>query len=309
MRDQQDVRTAMDRLLAAGGLAGDVQSVWTDFGDGCIHHLEAGQGPHVVLLHGGTGGGANWFRMIGSLASRFRVLAPDLPGFGLTDPIPAVSPLGVTASDRLLGWMARHDVEDALVAGTSFGGLVAVRLAQRSPRVARVLLLDSAGFGRRIHPAVRLATGLPLTGVFVRPSRRGTAAVLQHLLTSDLSDMPLVQQHALIEYLHASATAAGTRYLALTLRLFAGVGGQREVLQRDELSALPQPFAIVWGERDRLLPLADAQRAAQWLPDATLHVLPHIGHSPNWERPGAVVAALMELSSRRAHALPDSRHH
>jgi len=309
MRHQHDVRAAMDALLAAGGLSRHVRSVWTEQAGGRVHHLEAGRGPPVVLLHGGTGGGANWFRMIGPLARRFRVLAPDLPGFGLSDPIVAVSPLGSTAAEPLLEWLAQHDVEDALVAGTSFGGLVGVRLAQRSRRVARVLLVDSAGLGRGIHPAIRLATGLPLTQLLVRPNRRGTAAVLRRLLTSNLSAMPAVQQQLLIDYLHATACAAGTHYLALTLRLFAGAGGQREVLARAELEALAQPVAIVWGEHDRLLPLADAQRAAHWLPDATLHVVRGVGHSPNWEQPQAVTAALTDLFSRRAHALPDGRHH
>jgi pimeloyl-ACP methyl ester carboxylesterase len=309
MRERHDVRTAMDRLLAAGGVSVPVRSVWTEVAGIRMHHLEAGTGPAVVLVHGGTGGGANWFRMIGPLAERYRVLAPDLPGFGLSDPIAVVSPLGRTAADRLLEWMAHHDVQDALLAGTSFGALVVLRLAQRSPRVARVLLLDGAGLGRGIHPSVRFAAGLPFTAWLVRPSRRGTAAVFRRLLTSNLSGMPVAQQQSLVDYLYASARAAGTPYLAVTLRHFAGSGGQREILSRDELRALPQPVSIVWGACDRLLPLAHAYRAAECVPDASLRVLPHIGHSPNWEQPDAVIEAIVALSSRRAHALPDGRHH
>lgn len=295
----------MDQLLAAGSVPSDVRSVWTQQSGTRTHHIEAGSGAPVVLLHGGTGGGANWFRVIGPLATRFRVLAPDLPGFGLSDPIPVARPLGAAAAERLVDWMAQNDVSDALVVGTSFGGLAALRIAQRSSRVSRLLLLDAAGLGRGIHPAVRVATALPLTRLFMAPSRRGTAAVLRLLLTSDLSRMSATQERALIDYLLTTARAAGTKYLARTLEMFAGAGGQREVLDPDELGRLHLPVSIVWGERDRLLPLEGARQAALVLPDARLVMLPGTGHSPNWERPDAVVAAIVDLSSRRAHALPD----
>jgi pimeloyl-ACP methyl ester carboxylesterase len=295
----------MDRLLAAGSAPSDVRSVWTQQSGARTHHIEAGSGAPVVLLHGGTGGGANWFRLLGPLAAHFRVLAPDLPGFGLSDPIPVVRPLGTSAAERLVDWMAQNDVTDALMVGTSFGGLAALRVAQRSSRVSRLLLLDAAGLGHGIHPAVRVATTLPLTQLLMAPSRRGTAAVLRLLLTSDLSLLSATQQRALIDYLLTTARAAGTKYLARTLEMFAGAGGQREVLGSDELAGLRLPVSIVWGERDRLLPLESARLAARALPDARLIVLPGIGHSPNWERPEAVVTAIMDLASRRARALPD----
>jgi pimeloyl-ACP methyl ester carboxylesterase len=307
MGERRDVREAMNLLLAAGGAPLDVRSVWTDQDGIRIHHLETGMGPAVVLLHGGTGGGANWFRVIGPLARRFRVLAPDLPGFGLSDPITLAAPLGPRAADRLVDWMARNDVDDAVVAGTSFGGLVALRMAQRSARAQRILLLDSAGLGRGIHPAVRLVTGLPLTRLAMRPSRSGTAAVLRAILTTNLSSLSQDAERALIDYLHVTARAAGTAYLARTLVLFAGARGQREALASSELSALRLPVSIVWGARDRLLPLSHARRAAERLPDAELRVLPDIGHSPNWEQPGAVVDAVIDLATRRARALPDRR--
>lgn len=319
MQERQNVVGAMDRLLEAAGLsrsadasafdARSVRSVWTNVAGVRMHHLEAGSGDVVVLLHGGTGGGANWFRMIGPLSERFRVLAPDLPGFGLSDPIEPVAPLGVTAAERLLGWMAQHDIRDALFAGTSFGGLVTLRLAQRTPRITRVLLLDSAGLGRGIHAAVRIAAGVPFNGPLVSPGRRGTAAVLRLLLTSDLRTMPADQQRLLTDYLYESACSSGTAYIAQTLRGFADARGQREVLTPDELSDLKQPVSLVWGARDRLLPVSHAHRAAERLHDASLRILPHIGHSPNWEQPDVVVEAIVSLASCRARALPDGARH
>ncbi|CAN5861320.1 hypothetical protein BH23GEM9_BH23GEM9_09740 [soil metagenome] len=292
------VERAMVRLLRSAGSA--ARSVTTTARGSAFHHLEEGtSGRVVVLLHGGSGGGANWFRLLPRLAAEYRVLAPDLPGFGLSAPRELRSPLGRHAAELLAGWLEERGVDDALVVGTSFGGLAALRLAQIAPaRISRVLLLDSAGLGRGIHPLVRVATLPGLTRLAVRPTRRGTAAVFRILLTTDRTELSAEQTAALLDYLYASAHAAGTRYVARTLRLFAGPTGQREVLTDAELRTLHQPLSFIWGERDSFLPLADARRAAGQCPDARFASIPDAGHSPNWERADAVLDAIDELARR-----------
>jgi pimeloyl-ACP methyl ester carboxylesterase len=230
-------------------------------------------------------------------------LAPDLPGFGLSEPDTPRAPLGDLAAERLNEWMAGLELRGALVVGTSFGGLAALRLAQRSPdRVTRLLLLDSAGLGRELPSVVRLITLPGLTRLGVRPSRRGAAAVFRTLLTSNRAELSDLQVQALLDYLHASARRAGTAYLARTLRLFAGPAGQREVVTPAELAALPQPVRFVWGERDPFLPVAHAHAAARHCRDGAVVLVPGVGHSPNWERPAAVVAAIDQLAQTTARS-------
>jgi pimeloyl-ACP methyl ester carboxylesterase len=300
MEQEERLRRAMARLLAAG--RSGAHGVLTQVDGLRLHHLEAGSGvPTIVLLHGGTGGGANWFRMLGPLARRYRVLAPDLPGFGLSQSALLEPPLGWTTARLLRGWLAAVRARDVLVVGTSFGGLAALRLAQLSPdRVTRLLLLSSAGLGRRLPLAVRLATLPLLTRAGVRPSRRGTAAVFRTMLTSDRSELTRREVEPLLDYLHASAKIAGTAYLARTLRLFAGPRGQREIVTPAEFAALRIPISFVWGERDPFLPLSHARRAACHCRDARVSVLDGVGHSPNWERPAEVIAAVDELAARPA---------
>lgn len=299
MPDGMAVRAAMERLLQAGGSR--ARSVMGTVGGAIFHHLEegAGEGPPVVLLHGGSGGGANWFRLLPRLAASHRVLAPDLPGFGLSAARQPSAPLGEAAADIVAEWLAGLDVRKALVVGTSFGGLVALRLAQRHPRRAgRLLLLDSAGLGRRIHPAFRLATLPAISGPALRPSRRGTRILLTTLLTADRRDLSGEMLAALVDYLYASARSAGTPYLVSTLRLFGGLRGQREVLKPAELAALTQPLSLVWGGRDRFLPVSHARRAVRYCRNARLEIVPGAGHSPNWETPDAVADAVAELAAR-----------
>jgi pimeloyl-ACP methyl ester carboxylesterase len=295
MQQQTAVVDAMRRLLAAGG--SQARSVGP--GAAGLHHLEEGAGRPVVLLHGGSGGGANWFRLLRPLSARFRVLAPDLPGFGLSPRVPVSMPLGTAAADVLLLWLREHDIRDALVVGTSFGGLAALRLAQRAAnRTSALLLLDSAGLGTGVHPLIRLAAVPGLTRVGVRPTRRGTDLLFRTLLTSNRADLDADVRDALVSWLFETAAAAGTGYLAQTLRAFMSVRGQREVVGPAELAGLRQPVALVWGELDRFLPVSHALRAVRHCRDAQAVVVPGAGHSPNWEKPSAVIAAIHDLADR-----------
>ena len=288
------MREATERLAAADGAV--TTSVVTTVAGAALHHLESGRGRPMVLLHGGSGGGANWFRIIPRLSTHARVLAPDLPGFGLSDPGRPRSPLGTTAADTLAQWMAALGLTDAVIAGTSFGGLAALRLAQQaSERVASVFLLDSAGLGRELHPLVRLATVPGLTRLGVRPTRAGTATVFRNLLTANRASLTDEQSDALVDYLYLSARRAGTPYLAETLRLFCGPMGQREVLSPAELAALAQPVHVAWGALDRFLPVAHGQSAARHCHRSRFTLLDDAGHSPNWETPDAVSQALLAL--------------
>ena len=103
---RSDLVASMERLLAIGGVP--VERRFVPMGDGALHVLEAGKGDPLVLLHGAGGGAANWFGVIEGLTDRFRLLAPDLPGFGLSDPIDLTSPLASVRSACVTGSTGRH---------------------------------------------------------------------------------------------------------------------------------------------------------------------------------------------------------
>jgi pimeloyl-ACP methyl ester carboxylesterase len=294
--DPSGVAAAMRRLLATVRGSAEARSVVTVVDGSPLHHLEAGSGEPVVLVHGGSGGGGNWFRLIGPLAQAHRVLAPDLPGFGLSPSRRARAPLGVHGAELLAEWLDAQGVAGATVVGTSFGGLAALRLAQRAPdHVARLLLVSAAGLGRSAGWPLR-AAAMPILGTAVlKPSRAGTALLFRTLLTTRRESMSREQQERLIDYLFCAAAATDIRALAQSVRLFGGLRGQREWLMPAELAALRQPVGIVWGGRDRLIPASHGRAAAEVLRGSFFELLPRIGHSPNWEAPDAVLAAFERL--------------
>lgn len=281
----------MRRLLALGGVT--ASECWTDLGEGRLFHLAAGEGEPVVLLQGAGGGAANWYRLLGPLSRRRRTLAPELPGFGLSDPIASDGPLGEAAADTLERWLnATVDARRVDVIATSFGGLAALRLAMRG-RVRRLVLLNAAGLGRGIALPVRLATLPGARRLLASPSRSGTRILFRVLLTSNRSALPREHQRALVEYAWCSAAGGAAETLERTMPRFVGVGGQREVLSAAELESVDAPVLLVWGTADRFLPPRQGSRAVRLIPRATWVPLDGVGHSPNWEAPEEVLQVVL----------------
>ena len=270
----------MDRLLELGGAVPHRRFI--DCGGVRVHVLEQGAGPALLLLHGGGGGAANWYRLLPHLTAH-RVIAPDLPGFGLSDDVEPRAPLGRQAAEIAVALLDALDVPRVSVLGTSFGGLAALRLAQHFPgRVDRLVLVDSAGLGAAVPRRVR-AAALPLVRRWaLRSSPEGTRWLLRSLLTS--APLEPAHEEALVRYLHASA-AAHADVVPRALLAFLGGAGQRERCSRGELGSVRAPTLVVWGECDRFFPLAQARASVPCFRNARLEVLPHVGHSPNWEVP------------------------
>jgi pimeloyl-ACP methyl ester carboxylesterase len=274
------LQESMTRLLALGDASCVSRDVVVD--GRRLHFLEAGSGPPLLLLHGAGGGAANWYRLIKPLSQHWRVLAPDLPGFGFSDAIEPRAPIGAQVADIITKGLAQLGVSATDMVGTSFGGLVALRLAQRFPG-QRVLALDSVGL-TRLGWLLRSATAPLLARWTVRPSRTGTRLLIRHALTS----MPLPRDHenALTDYLYASARRGDAAAMARAFTQFRSSG---DVLDASELAALSTRLALVWGARDKLVPERTVQHAVALAGCGAVRIIPGAGHSPNWEQPAAVL--------------------
>jgi len=125
----------------------DIPSYWTEIKGLKVHFKCLGEGPPVILLHGGGNDWHEWRENLVPLSQGFRVYAPDLPGFGLSDPPPTlVSPSWF--SSFLKDFMEAVGIKEAHIIGHSLGGTLAIALALDFPeKVKRVVLIDSAGIG------------------------------------------------------------------------------------------------------------------------------------------------------------------
>ena len=232
---------------------------------------DQGSGPPVLLIHGsgpGVSAWANWRTTIPALAERFRVLAPDMVGFGFTQrPRDVVYSLDTWVS-HALGFMDALGIEAASVVGNSYGGALALAMAARAPqRVTRLVLMGSAGVSFPLTPGLEAAWGYQPSAANMK-ALMGIFAYDQRLVTDELAALrhqaslrPGVQ-----EAFAAMFPAPRQRWIeALTT-------------PAERILALPQPTLIVHGREDRVIPLDNAYELLRLIPKAQLHVFGQCGH-------------------------------
>lgn len=244
-----------------------------------LHYHEAGVGNEttVVLLHGGGPGAASWTnfsRNIPVLARRFRVLAVDQPGYGLSDKRAEHGQFNRYAARALKGLFDQLELGRLPLVGNSLGGGTAVRFALDYPdRAGRLVLMGPGGLSINLF-APDPTEGVKRLGKFsVEPTRENLEAFLrvmvydQRLITPELID----ERFALAS---TAESLAATRAMGMS---FAGADFELGMMWR-EVHRLRQPVLLIWGREDRVNPLDGALVALKTIPRAQLHVFGQCGH-------------------------------
>ncbi|GAA1951124.1 alpha/beta hydrolase [Kitasatospora viridis] len=258
----------------------------------------------AVFLHGLGGWTQNWAALIERLHGSVHCLALDLPGFGRSAPPPdgrvTVGSQAAAVADHL----DRGGHRPVHLVGNSLGGLAALRLAAERPDLVRTLTLVSP-----VLPTLPAAPalGVALLGLPGAPRlyARVMAAQSPERQVDDVyrviyGDPALVRPEQ-----RATEARERRRRAELPHSVQMLAGGVRAVVRSfvatDESSAWRQargvaaPVLLVYGERDRLVPLRTAPRAYSAFRDARLLTLPGVGHVAMQERPGPVAEALLAL--------------
>ena len=242
----------------------------------------------IVLLHGTGASLHTWDGWTAELTRERRVIRFDLPGFGLTGP----SPDGVytieSYVDTVLAVADTLGVPRFVLAGNSLGGYVAWATAALHPqRVDRLILVDAAGYpyqSQSVPLAFRLAR-TPVLNVLMRDVLpRG---VVERSLRDVYGDPSKVTPDLVDRYFDL-ATRAGNR-AALVARFDQTTPGSLS----ERVPEIQVPTLILWGGKDRLIPLEFGQRFARDIHDSRLIVFDALGHVPHEEDPARTVAAVL----------------
>jgi len=261
-----------------------------------VGYRRGGQGPVLVLLHGIAGSSRTWLPAMRLLRSEFSVLAPDFLGHGKSAKPLGDYSLGNHAS-AMRDLLHLLDIDRATVVGQSFGGGVAMQLAYQFPeRCERLVLVDAGGLGREVSWILRLIT-LP-GSEYVMPllfpgfAREWGDAVAGFFRSHGIRNPEVGEMWRS----YRSLTEADNRQAFVrTMRAVIDPGGQSvSAIDRLYLAA-HMPTLIVWGDRDRMIPVHHAYAAHDALPNSRLEVMQGVGHFPHVEEPARFVEILTDF--------------
>jgi 4,5:9,10-diseco-3-hydroxy-5,9,17-trioxoandrosta-1(10),2-diene-4-oate hydrolase len=250
-----------------------------------IFVAEEGTGPPIVLLHGGgpgASGVSNYSRNIEPLAQHFRVIVPDMPGYGRsTKGVDGSDPFGYLA-DHIRGMLDALDIDRAHLVGNSYGGSCALRLALDTPhRVDKLVLMGPGGVGTtRGLPTAGLKS---LLGYYAGdgPSLDKLRTFIRTYLVYDGDIVP----ESLIQTRYESSIEPEVVANPPLQR----PSGLRTLWRMDftrdrRLSTLETPTLVLWGRDDKVNKPSGAAMLGERMPNADVLVTAKTGHWVQWER-------------------------
>lgn len=247
----------------------------------------------IVLLHGTSASLHTWDGWAESLRGQRRVIRFDLPGFGLTGPDPQGDYSIAAYVHFVAAMLDALGVQTCVLAGNSLGGQIAWGTALALPqRVSKLVLVDAAGYP--LQPE-----SVPLGFRVARMP--GLRLLMEHVLPRGIVESsvrnvygdPAKVTPALVDRYYDLALRAGNRQ-ALAQRLALNLSGDTEMIK-----TLKLPTLILWGAKDRLIPLENGRRFASDMEGSRLVVFDGLGHVPHEEDPQQTVAALKTFLALR----------
>ncbi len=256
------------------------------FASGTVNAAVAGEGPPLFLFHSLLSDRASFDAIVPELSKTFRVIVPELPGFGRSQAVTG----GLAAVADRMAEMVKHaaDGEDAIVLGNGYGGFVALQMAIRHPRIAAKLVLADCG------------------AAFSEPGReafRNMAAASKAKGLAAITDVAMRRLFA-PEFQAAHPDLMQDRreaFLRTDPEIFRAACDALATLDlRPELGKVQVPVLVMVGEHDEATPPPMSHELAASLPQAHLEIIPGCAHVPQLQSPRLfldVVADFLPVTS------------
>ena len=260
-----------------------------------VAYRDVGTGEVLLLIHGMGGSSHSWRAVMPLLATKYRVIAPDLLGFGDSD-----KPRGDYSLGAFAVWL--RDFLDALgidkvtVVGHSLGGGIAMQFAhQHRDYCRRLVLVSSGGLGSDVGGVLRFLSLPGAELVLPMLASKPALAAIEKLRSRNCSAEEVTRFSETMYALQALVNRENRQSFLRTLRAVVDARGQAVcALNRLHLNA-DTPALIVAGDQDRVIPVEHARAAHAEMPNSRLHIIEGAMHQPQVERPDVVAGVIDEF--------------
>jgi 3-oxoadipate enol-lactonase len=251
--------------------------------DNALAHADVGRGLPVMLLHAFPLNRSMWEPQIAALLGECRCIVPDLRGFGDS---PKSGPYSMDVyADDVIALLDALQIEQAVIAGLSMGGYVALNLLRRHPKRIRALVLADT------RAAADTAEGQRKRDELIALARSdGPAAVAERQVTGLIGKSTRERQPELVERIRS----------VMALESVEGIVGALQAMRARPdstavLATVAVPTLIVVGDEDVITPPKEARAMHELVAGSRLEIIPGAGHLSNLERPAAFNAALSDF--------------
>lgn len=271
-------------------------TVTSGLGETAVSYVELGEGPPLLLVHGLGGSWRNWLENIPYLSDRHRVVALDLPGFGLS-PMPGEPVSMDTYGDLVLAFADAVGLgPDTFLVGHSMGGFIATEAVTSAPeRFGRLSLVSAAGISFATMSGYRKSVTAAVVKMMIPIA---TARIERHLgrkrlrsasFAGVIAHPGMIGPEILWELGYYTTNHSPALYDAAN-----ALWGYDN---RESLSEIEVPTQIVWGQQDRLVPVGAAYEYAERIRDSELSLVDDCGHMVQLERPARFNGELSRFGS------------
>ena len=270
-----------------------------------IHYEDQGQGQGqpLILLHGYGASTYSWRHVLPYFSKSYRVIAIDLKGFGLSDK-PVDGDYSVLEQSRMVYEFIRvHRLENVVLAGNSLGGAVSLltylmQSDQGTHHISKLILIDTASYNQDL-PAFISILRVPIINE------------LSLYLTSSNFKSRMILRKAFFDHSKITEEMVATygAYLSLPGASQALIKTAKQMLPSnlEEISerykSIDIPVLLIWGEKDKIVPLDVGRKLAGNIPNSKLVVVPNCGHVPQEECPTQAIEAMESFLSYQTGAM------
>ena len=252
-----------------------------------IHFFDSGKGFPLVFLHGYCESSKIWEDLSRELSVEYRVICPDLPGFGKS-PLPPSQFSLEQIGDLLVNWLKSMGIDECIVAGHSLGGYITLEILRKYPDFVRSIVLFNSsafadgtdkkenrnkliGFINEYGVAPFLSTFVP--SLFYPPTAHNFAAVIQQITEDGLSIAPEAVTH------------------------YAAAMRDRKD-STDLLEKYPEKILLLAGEHDQNVPLEKTRQMAKYLSENQVHIIPQSAHMSLYEQSHICYSAIRNFARK-----------